>query len=142
MAIDEHLRAPAVQFAHTTAGFRVPEEDEVPVQIEQVVIRPSPRPLPAVQHGLIVDAGCRAAGLLQGLDESSPPIRIHQRIDEDDLVGEQLSDGRVGGGGQHVDGRQGGIGAGGLVAVNGVRHPGRGRQSLNDRLGLGRRRLA
>ena len=123
MRIDEEDRVPLPHCLDASARFGMNAEDPVAVEIEHVMIGASGRPITGVEEGLVVDVGDVAPVLADHLEEAVAAVGVHHRIDDDQEVVQHVADLIIARGDEVVCDRDGGIGAGSLVAVDRIREP-------------------
>ena len=129
MVVGRDLGPPAVPERHPPPALLERRREPVPVEVEEVVVRPPLRPRLVVLAVLRVGHGHGAAPAVGPVDEAVAPVRVEERVEEDDDLAEHGL-GLALGGGEVVEVDERGLGPRRLVPVDGVpleqdgRHPG------------------
>ena len=118
MQVEAQLGMPVEEHRHPRAGLPLGQGEPVAVQVEQVVVAAARGPAVPVAHVLVVDDRHGAVPALPVGEETGAAVGILHGIDQEHAALEQRLRFGARVGGQVMEQGEGGVAAGGLVAVH------------------------
>ena len=118
MKVCDHVGVPVMIPFEASRAFGIHPKQEVPVEVKPVMVGPSPGPALIVLDVVLVRNERVSPENVRPVAVPVPSVRIDCRVDKDDGLAQELFDLLALGRHQGVGREQGGLGAGGLIAVN------------------------